>query len=128
MKTIVAVLAVIVAIGCGYDSSHRITPAQPGVIPVIAQLSPPNTTAGGPAFTLTVNGSSFAGGAIVNWNGTQPATTFVSSKQLTAAIPASAIASAGTATVTVTNPGTPVGPYGGGTQSETSNSITFTIQ
>jgi len=31
------------------------------------------------------------------------------------------------AAVTVTNPGTPGGIYGGGTAAETSNSVTFTI-
>jgi hypothetical protein len=46
---------------------------------------------------------------------------------LTATIPASDVATAGTITVTVTNPGTPGGIYGGGTMAQTSNSMTFTI-
>jgi hypothetical protein len=68
-------------------------------------LSPNSATAGGPAFTLTVNGSGFVSGAIVRWNGTARTTTFVNSAQLTAAIPVSDIAAAGTAQVTVVNPG-----------------------
>jgi hypothetical protein len=38
------------------------------------------------------------------------------------------IATAGTVSVTVTNPGTPGGQYGGGTMAETSNIMTFTIK
>ena len=79
------------------------------------------------AFTLTVNGANFASNAQINWNGAAQTTTPVSAAQLTADIPASAIATAGTVTVTVTNPGTPGGTYGGGTLAETSNSMTFTI-
>jgi len=32
-------------------------------------LSPTSATAGGPAFTLTVNGTNFMTGSIVRWNG-----------------------------------------------------------
>jgi hypothetical protein len=66
----------------------------------------------------------------VNWNGIQQTTTYVSGKQLTAAIPATAIATSGTVPVSVTNPGSPGsgGPYGGGgTASETSKAMNFTI-
>ena len=85
-------------------------------VPGLTTLSPNSATAGGPAFTLTVNGSNFVSGSVVQWNGTVRTTTFVSATQLTAAIPASDIAAAGTAQVTVANPG-------GGT----SNALTFTI-
>jgi uncharacterized protein (TIGR03437 family) len=76
----------------------------------VRSISPTSATAGGPAFTLTVNGGSLTGtsffsGAIVQWNGTSVATTYVSSTQLTAQVPASLIASSGTANVTVVNPG-----------------------
>jgi uncharacterized protein (TIGR03437 family) len=73
--------------------------------PVISSLSPTSATAGGAAFTLTVNGASFLSGAAVQWNGTALTTTFVSSVQLTAAVPASLIASAGNASITVMNAG-----------------------
>jgi hypothetical protein len=39
-----------------------------------------------------VNGTGFISGSAVNWNGTALSTTFVSSSQLTATIPASDIA------------------------------------
>ena len=79
--------------------------------PAISSLSPPGATVNGPAFTLSVNGSGFANGATVMWNGAARATTFVSGTQLTASIPASDVAptAAGqlppAANVTVTNPG-----------------------
>ena len=87
-------------------------------IPAIALLAPTSAAAGGPGFTLTVNGSNFVSASKVRWNGADRTTTFTSPTQLTAAIPASDIAAAGTAQVTVFNP-TP----GGGT----SAAQTFTI-
>jgi 6-phosphogluconolactonase len=79
--------------------SQLLTPA----LPVIAALAPSSTTAGSPAFMLTVTGTSFASGATVLWNGATLATTFVSATQLTAAVPASLIATAGSGSVTVSN-------------------------
>ena len=73
-------------------------------VPAIGGLSPASASAGGAAFTLTVNGSGFVAGSVVRWNGADRATTFVSATQLQAAIPASDIAAAGTAAVTVFNP------------------------
>ena len=67
-------------------------------------LVPAVSIPGGAAFTLTVNGSGFVPAAVVNWNGQPRATTYVSGRQLTAAIAASDIASTTTALVTVTNP------------------------
>ena len=68
---------------------------------------------------------------MVNWNGVAQTanTTYVSGNQLTVAVPASAIATSGTITVTVTNPGTAgTGMYGsGGTLAETSSPMNFTV-
>jgi Galactose oxidase, central domain len=86
--------------------------------PTIVTISPAGNRAGSPAFTLTVNGTNFLSSSVVNFGGTTVATTFVSSTQLTGAIPVAAIASSGTPTVTVTNPA----PGGG-----TSNAVNFTI-
>jgi uncharacterized protein (TIGR03437 family) len=82
----------------------------------VSSLSPNSATAGGAAFTLTVNGSSFVSGATVMWNGSAVSTTFVGGNQLTASVSAGLIASQGTASVTVQNPG-----------GATSNALTFTI-
>jgi hypothetical protein len=73
---------------------------------------------GASAFTLTVNGSDFVASSVVQWNGANRSTTYVNSTQLTASIPATDVANAGTAQITVFNP-TP----GGGT----SNALNFTI-
>ena len=122
---LVALLAL--GLACGYGSKNY--PAVAGTVPAIAQLIPDSATSGGEAFTLTVNGSNFAAKAVVNWNGMAQTTTYVSANQLTVAVPASAIATAGTVTVTVTNPATPgTGQYGsGGTLAETSQPVDFTI-
>jgi len=124
--TLLAALSAL-TLACGY--SAKATPPSAGTLPTIAALSPPSTTAGGPAFNLTVNGTNFGSKAVVNWNGTPQATTIVSGNQVMAASPAAAIAASGTVAITVTNPGTPgTGMYGGGgTLAETSSPMTFTV-
>ena len=87
--------------------------------PVLGSLDPSNTAAGGPGFLLTVYGSNFVGGTVVNWNASPRNTTFVSPTEVQAAILASDIAQPGTFRVTATNP-----PPGGGT----SNSLAFTVE
>ena len=86
--------------------------------PTLSGLSPPQTLFGSPAFTLTVNGTNFVSNSVVRWQGSDRATTFVNSTQLTAAIAASDVVSAGTTSLTVFNP-----EPGGGV----SNALSFTI-
>src|SRR5262249_16883763 len=57
---------------------------QPNPMPAITTLSPTSAAAGGPAFTLTVNGTGFVQNSTVQWNGGNRATTFGSATQLTA--------------------------------------------
>ena len=79
--------------------------AQSNPVPVVNQPLVPMTVAPGTAdFSLTVNGTGFASGAMVNWNGTALPTTFITGSQLTASVPAANVKKAGTASVTVTNP------------------------
>ncbi len=78
-------------------------------LPLVVSLSPNAATKSGVAFALTVNGANFAATSKVLWNGQVRATTFVSSAQLTATIPASDIASEGVASVTVANLSAPAG-------------------
>jgi len=74
-------------------------------VPLINQPLVPDVIApGGEGFTLTVNGTGFVSGAVVNWNGSSLASTFVNGSQLAASVPASDIATASTASVTVVNP------------------------
>jgi hypothetical protein len=130
MKLLMVVLVTAMAatgVGCGY-SSHATTPPTPGTKPSITQLTPPSTAAGSSDFTLTVQGTNFSSAAVVKFNGTAMATTFDSATEVKATIPASAVATANPAVpVTVTNPGTPGGQYGGGTAAATSDPMNFTI-
>ena len=89
-------------------STIEITPTGPpgNPVPFLNQpLVPTAVPPGNPAFTLKVNGTGFVSGATVNFNRAPLATTFVDTEHLTAAVPAAAVANAGTATVTVVNPG-----------------------
>jgi len=100
----------------GASGSLTLTVNNP--VPSLTSISPSATTVGGPAFTLTVNGTNFVNGSVVQVNGSSRNTTFVSGTQLSATIPASDIASAGTLSITVVNPA----PGGG-----TSAHLTFTV-
>ncbi|HEX5482471.1 MAG TPA: hypothetical protein VFZ08_07570 [Terriglobia bacterium] len=71
----------------------------------LSSLSPIVTMQNGPAFTLTANGTGFASGDQLVFNGAAAATTVVNSTQLTASIPTSALSQAGTFNVTVQSGG-----------------------
>jgi sugar lactone lactonase YvrE len=63
------------------------------ILPVsVSFISPSAASAGGPGFTLTVNGLNFANGDVVLWNGTTLPTTFVNSSRLQATVSSSLIA------------------------------------
>jgi hypothetical protein len=107
--------------GGASSSTYGFTVQAP--LPVIQSLSPSSATAGGGSFTLTVNGTTFDQGSVIRWNGTSLATAHTLTSgglttAISATIPASDIAAAGTAQVTVYNPS----PGGG-----TSAAATFTI-
>ncbi len=89
-----------------------------GPQPAIISLSPSWGTAGGPSFTLIVDGSNFINGSKVRWKGSDRVTSFISGTELQASISAADIATSGTAGVTVYTPA----PGGG-----TSNAINFDI-
>jgi hypothetical protein len=99
-------------------ASSPLTLAVNNPVPSLTSLSPGSTTVGGPAFTLTVGGANFVSGSVIQVNGSNRTTTFVSSTQLNAAIPASDIASAGTLSISVVSPA----PGGGA-----SPALTFTV-
>lgn len=65
---------------------------------------------------LTLTGTNLLPGVAVTWNGSYRTTTIVDSTHVTAAIPASDLAAAGSASVAATNPGAPA-----------SNALTVTI-
>jgi trimeric autotransporter adhesin len=66
---------------------------------------------------LTLTGSNFLPGVAVMWNGSYRTTTIVDTTHLRVAIPASDLATAGTASLTASNPG-----------ATTSSALTITIQ
>jgi IPT/TIG domain len=127
VKTVILAGLLAVGLACGYSKPTTTTLPAAGTMPNISALAPSSMAAGSPSFVLTVNGTNFNSNAAVNWNGAAQNTSRVSANQLTATIPAASITTAGTVTVTVTNPGTSGGIYGGGTSAESSNSMTFTI-
>ncbi|MBI3671823.1 hypothetical protein HY249_03445, partial [Candidatus Azambacteria bacterium] len=98
------------------SSSPVVTVNNP--VPTTTSISPTSKTVYDNAFTLTVNGTNFVSDSTARFNGSNRTTTFVSSTQLTASIPASDLLTAGTFNIDVVN-ATP----GGGT----SNSQTFTV-
>ena len=128
-KSVSLAALIALTLACGY--SAKTTPPVAGAMPAIAQLNPESATAGGGAFTLTVNGSNFTSKAVVNWNGVAQTanTTYVSGSQLMVTVPASLIAASGTIQITVTDPATAgTGLYGSGaTLAETSTMMNFTV-
>jgi len=83
--------------------------------PVIETLDPAVLSAGSPGFTLYLTGFELGADSVVQWNGTALATTFLNGSEVTAAVPSSLLAAAGSASVTVATGGA------------TSNALAFTI-
>ena len=111
-------------------------------VPNITSISPNTVAAGSAALGLTITGTNFlltsdpSGGAQVFWNSSTMQTsltvTNITATQIQAAVPASVLTAAGTATVTAFNPPVPApkncqincNGFGGGGQS---NGVVFTI-
>jgi hypothetical protein len=88
-------------------ASSIVLVAQSNPVPLIYQpLKPAVAKPGQPAFALTVCGTGFVEGAVVQWNSTALETKFISARMLQAEVPAKDVAVAATASVTVANPGT----------------------
>lgn len=96
-----------IAIASGYTSSpiatavYQITGQASAPPPALNNLSPAFVSEGSGSFTLTVNGSGFSSGDTVLWGSTPLTTQFASSSQLSAQVPASAIAASGMSAITV---------------------------
>jgi hypothetical protein len=86
--------------------------------PTLSGINPAAITAGSNDTTITVSGANFLSASTVEFNGAALATTFQSATQLSAVVPAAKLAAAGSASITVVNPG----PGGG-----TSGSVSLTI-
>jgi len=72
--------------------------------PVIDSIDPATVTTGAGNFTLTAEGSGFAAGAVLKWNGGALPTTYLSSGTLTAQVTAAQVAGAAQVTVLAVNP------------------------
>ena len=119
--------------------------AKPNPIPTLSSISPNTATAGSAAITLTISGTNFlltsdpTGGSQVQWSTTaltNLAVTNITATQIQATVPATLLANAGSATVTVYNPPVPppqgcvvnCGNGGGGTSPcPVISACTFTI-
>jgi hypothetical protein len=115
--------SVTVTIGSATTSALKFTVTAPIPVPVIDAISPDEMPAESAAFTLTVNGTGFvhlvalnANNSAIYWNATRLTTTYVSPTELTATIPATDVATAGSVTITVKNGAGPA-----------SNAMTFAI-
>jgi unsaturated chondroitin disaccharide hydrolase len=111
---------VVSAIGVGGEGADSVetsatTPKVPA--PMISTIAPTSATAGGPGFTLTVNGGNFASSSIVRFKGVAKSTTFVNNTQLKAAIAVVDVTAAGSFPVTVFD----------SSSGETSNATMFTV-
>jgi hypothetical protein len=98
----VALAAIFVLVSCNdYGNTFQSPTGAP-----INFLAPSDANAGGPAFTLLVTSTSggFVTNTVIQWDGKTIATTYVSATQVTATIPASLIANAGTAYVNTYQP------------------------
>ena len=85
--------------------------AQNNPVPFVSQpLVPSSAAPGSGSLVLKISGTGFVSGSVIQWNGHALPTRFTSSTRLAARIPASDLALATTASVTVLNPGP-----GGGT-------------
>lgn len=116
------VLAGWVLSGCGGGTSGGSTSSQPATnsnpIPAITSVSPSSVNTGSGTTIVTVAGTGFVSASTVQWNGTALTTTYTSATSLGATIPASDLATAATAQITVSSPA----PGGG-----TSNAMAFTV-
>jgi len=113
--------SVLCSAACGGGGSGGLVSGTPplNLAPAIVSLSPDTMNAGGPAFTVTITGYNFVSSSTVQWNGSSRTTTYISSTQLQAQITTGDITSAGSASLSVTNPA----PGGG-----SSGSAEFTVK
>lgn len=79
---------------------------QTSPVPFIDILSPTSASPGNGDFVLTISGANFATGATVQFDGLTLTPAAITRNSLTVTVPASAVASAHTASITVMNPNT----------------------
>jgi hypothetical protein len=91
-------------LGCGSSSGDGGGQQQPSPF-TVTSISPSSFTAGNSATAVTVTGTGFTSATVIQVGSTAEATTFVSSTQVMAAVPAAQLASGGILSVTASNGG-----------------------
>ena len=90
--------------GGGASPIAVLTIAPPSQTPVLTSVTPSSIVAGSPDTTIIIDGTGLVTGSTVQWNGTNLPTSPYFAGSLTAVVPASDLATAGTASVTVSSP------------------------
>jgi probable HAF family extracellular repeat protein len=80
--------------------------------PLLTGVTPSTAGIMSPQLTLALTGNNFVPDSTANFNGQPLATTFIDPNDMTAVVPASDLAVAGTFPITVTNPANPGGTSG----------------
>ncbi|MBX4200757.1 hypothetical protein KW786_01370 [Candidatus Parcubacteria bacterium] len=114
-------IAFVLAVGLFFVNSFPMAAVGDNPTPTVTTLTPATIVPGSAAQTLTINGSGFMQGSVVNVNGTARTTTYVSPTQVTIPLTAADLANAANLTFTVTNPSP-----GGGTSGTVTLAVTGT--
>lgn len=118
MRVVGILLLACAMVGCGYGS-HNYNPGMTGgggAAPTMTALSPNSAMAGSAGLTMTVNGSNFGTDAVVYWNMSALATTYVTGNQVMANVTAADLMKAGMIPVYVRTGG------------QNSNTMNFNVQ
>src|SRR5262249_54318565 len=91
--------------GGGWTSNPLTLTVTGGATPTLTAISPTSAMAGSGPVTLTATGANFVSTSVVQVNGANRSTTFVSATQLTATLTASDTSTTGSLSITVTTPG-----------------------
>jgi hypothetical protein len=123
---LLGVAAALLAGGCNDFNTTLGTPTNSSTISLLA---PSGANAGSGAFTLGVEGTGFLTNSVVEWNGANLVTTYLSGSALLAQVTTADLATAGTVNVLVNTPGSAVSsPEQGENIIATSNVVQFVIQ
>lgn len=90
-------------------------------LPILANISPTYSTVRSQSFTLLADGADFTDTSSIQWNNLPLTTTYISSTELSAVVPATFLSEAGQAEISVVTPG----PGGGTSNTAAHTTIGF---
>jgi hypothetical protein len=129
LRSWILLLGVAAAVFAGGCNDFNTTLGTPTNSSTISLLSPSGANAGGAAITLTIEGTGFLSNSVVEWNGSNRVTTYISGSVLLAQITTADLTTAGTVNILVNTPGSAVSdPSQGENVIATSNVVQFVIQ